>query len=217
MQIAMGGSTIKTLRHRQVVKMLATVLGLFIVCRGPWYFSDIIFDSMETAEKEGQESPAVSTVRWVTQMVLTCNSWLTPLVFSLFNRQLRSQMFDIVRGRTCRLHCVQQTTRLSKRRPSASAEPVQQNSVVKRSVTLANKPRFSNVFCSAEQMTSPQSATNRELTLSVDCLPVGGASFSSGCADVWHRIGGRLNNYKRFISKSEVVSLCDVSSGLNLY
>jgi len=81
------------MRHRQIVKMLIAVLGLFVVCRGPHYVSDMALDSRKP---DSTEASATMTIRQMASFVLTCNSLSMPVVYSLFNRKMRQYVVDVI-------------------------------------------------------------------------------------------------------------------------
>jgi hypothetical protein len=95
LQSALNGSAATTRSHRKIVKTLLVVLGLFIICRGPWHLGDIIVDNL--ARSEDASAVAVDTVfHQMAALLVMCNSWMTPIVYAMFNFRLREQIFDFL-------------------------------------------------------------------------------------------------------------------------
>lgn len=81
------------MRHRRILKMLVTVLGLFVVCRGPYYVTEAV---IATVKATSPITSATNTFQQVTQLVLTCNSFLMPVIYSLFNTKMHDHIVDII-------------------------------------------------------------------------------------------------------------------------
>ncbi len=86
-QIAMRGSVQTTHKYRQVVKMFTVMLILFVICRGPWHLIDIVIDSFQ---RNYDWMPADSDLlKQMALVLVVSNSWMMPVVYSLFNASIR--------------------------------------------------------------------------------------------------------------------------------
>jgi hypothetical protein len=104
----MNGSAATTRRHRQIVKMLLVVLVLFILCRGPWHLGDIIVDGL--ARRDDISAASVDIFfHQIAALLVISNSWMTPIVYAMFNARLREQIFDFFKCSRRQIACVETT------------------------------------------------------------------------------------------------------------
>lgn len=123
-QVAIGGSAMSTRRHRQVVKMLIVVLVLFVVCRGPWHFADLIIDSV-IEDDDDESNIGLMAVRQLSTILVFFNSWMTPVIYALFNKRIRNQVTEdsrlrvrSLKMRLCDISSVTYRNRLAYWRPA---------------------------------------------------------------------------------------------------
>ena len=79
--------------------MLMVVLGLFIVCRGPWHLSDLVIDAVLTDDDQQYIADMLDDVRQLATILVFFNSWTTPVIFAMFNVRIRNLLLDVLRCR----------------------------------------------------------------------------------------------------------------------
>jgi hypothetical protein len=94
--VALRGNAASTRRHRQVVKMLIVVLGLFVICRGPWHLADIIIDAV-VFDDEDASNGGLDLIRQLATVLVFINSWMTPVIYAMFNIRIREQLLNSFR------------------------------------------------------------------------------------------------------------------------
>jgi len=77
MQMAVGNAS-KTKHYQRIVKMMLTVLTLFILSAGPWHMADLVLDTVGG----GIALPAYTqiVVREVVSLLIFANGWAMPIV-----------------------------------------------------------------------------------------------------------------------------------------
>lgn len=70
--------------------MMLIVIGLFVVCRGPWHVIRIVHD-LHDKDNSSVNSP-LDRLRRFAALLAIAYCWTTPVVYALFNGGLRRQI-----------------------------------------------------------------------------------------------------------------------------
>ena len=93
-------STVETLRlKRRAIAMFVAAVVAFFVCWAPFYAMEIWHDAREMMTEDvpdADELEDMPTTRFLTIILALSNSWMTPVIYYIFNAQFRKELRSYV-------------------------------------------------------------------------------------------------------------------------